>query len=403
MSTSIAIISSHYPGRTGVGTTMWNYARMLSAHGHPVVFVTDAAFLPQAGDWPGEVEVIGLAPSRSTRSLLWSLGKRLSGDMLFREVTAADIDVVKFASALASALPGIIRSRKIDLVFFSESFMEYLYCLPISNCKTVVRFACPRYLFQEIGLSDQPINNYLKTKEIAAIRKFDYRYSLSRAMAMLAATYYRLEPSDIDVLHNPVDTEIFTPSASLPTNETVGICFAGRFSWEKGADVVIETIPRLLAEHPALTFSVAGDSGCDTNGNRYIDVLQNKLESCHASSRFSWIPSVPYHQMPGFYQGNSILVSPTRFESFGMSIVEAQACGLPVVASAVGGVPEVMRDGVTGFLVNGHDPEMFYRKLTQLITDHRLRVEMGRAATAFVRENFGFEAVYRQFCEMMPV
>jgi glycosyltransferase involved in cell wall biosynthesis len=381
---------------------MWNCARMLSAHGHRVVFVTDAAFSPQAADWPGEVEVLGIEPRRSPRSLLWSLGKRLPGGRLFRAVTAADIEVVKFAGAVAAALPGIVSSRQIDLVFFSESFMEYLYCLPVKDCRSIVRFDCPRYLFQEIGLSDQPVNRYLAGRDNMAIRRFSAHMTPTNALANLAGKYYHLAANQITVIPNPVDTECFYPAAAEHGDNPLSLCFAGRFSREKGAEVIIEMLPRLMAEHPELRFSLAGDSGQDAHGQSYLDMLADKLTKIGASSRFFRQSSLPYHQMPEFYRRHDLLVSPTRFESFGMAIVEAQACGLPVVASAVGGVPEVMQDGVTGYLISGHDPEMFYHQLKRLITDNRLRAEMGRAATAFVREKFSFDAVYKKFRKMMP-
>lgn len=390
MKTRIAVVCSHYPGKTGVGTTMWNYARMLSAHGHQVVFITDAAFSPGPEDGLGEMEVLGLKPSLSLRSLYWSVGKRMMGNRIFREVTPDDIDVVKFATAVANSLPKIIRSKRIDTVIFSESFMEYIYCLPIKNCRTIVRFACPRYLFQKIGLSTQPINRYLETKEREAVPKFDCRYSLSRAMADLAADYYCLDRATVAVVHNPVDTELFSALSSPESMRKVGICFVGRFSREKGAEVIIDIIPKLMEENPCLTFSIAGGTGLDAKGNKYIDVLRDKLASGNVLNRFSWRQFVPYHKMPEYYHKNSILVSPTLFESFGMAIVEAQACGLPVVASAVGGVPEVMKDGVTGYLIPAHDAEQFYLKLKQLIDNDRLRTEMGSAAATFVRDNFSF-------------
>ncbi|OGV41780.1 MAG: hypothetical protein A2X48_14300 [Lentisphaerae bacterium GWF2_49_21] len=308
--------------------------------------------------------------------------------------TPSDIDIVKFASSLSRALPQIIEANRIDTVFFNESFLEYIFLPPTNNYQMKLDFACPRYLFNKLGISNSPINQYLHRKEIDFINRFNKYTAPTSAIANLAANYYNLESKMITIIPNAVNTALFHPLPNPVETPKIGICFAGRFSREKGADVVIEIMPGLLKKYSNLHFSVAGSSAIDECRKSKIDCLKKKIEELGCLDRFCWSPCMPYGKMPDFYRAHSIFISPTMFESFGNSIAEAQACGLPVVASKVGGVPEVVQDRKTGFLENMSDNSGFYEKLKILIEDTRLRYDMGKAAVGMTMQNFSFSAVY---------
>ena len=93
----------------------------------------------------------------------------------------------------------------------------------------------------------------------------------------------------------------------------------------------------------------------------------------------------PHHLLSSYYRAADVVIVPSRSESFGLVALEAAACGIPVVASAVGGLLNVVHDGVTGLLVEGRQPERFARALSQLIDDPAGAAAMGAAASVRAR------------------
>jgi D-inositol-3-phosphate glycosyltransferase len=101
-------------------------------------------------------------------------------------------------------------------------------------------------------------------------------------------------------------------------------------------------------------------------------------------------PPVDQDQLADWYRAASVLVMPSYSESFGLVAIEAQACGTPVVAAAVGGLPVAVRDGASGFLVSGHDPADYARMLRRFSDNPALVGRMGAEAARHA-ESFGWD------------
>ena len=109
------------------------------------------------------------------------------------------------------------------------------------------------------------------------------------------------------------------------------------------------------------------------------------------ADRVMFVPPKPHHLLSSYYRAADVVIVPSRSESFGLVALEAAACGIPVVASAVGGLLNVVHDGVTGLLVEGRQPERFSRALAQVLDDPVGAAAMGdsgRGASATVHLEF---------------
>jgi D-inositol-3-phosphate glycosyltransferase len=99
--------------------------------------------------------------------------------------------------------------------------------------------------------------------------------------------------------------------------------------------------------------------------------------------------------LPYYYSAADVVVVPSHYESFGMVALEAMACGTPVVASQIGGLAYLIRDGETGFHVRDQDPEGLAERLTEILDDDELHQQMGRNAVEYATE-YSWQAVAEQ-------
>jgi D-inositol-3-phosphate glycosyltransferase len=178
-----------------------------------------------------------------------------------------------------------------------------------------------------------------------------------------------------------VDTERFRPAQrararrriGLDTNSPV-ILFVGRIEPLKGIDVLIRAAAQL--ESPFHLLIVGGDAK-DGARKAELAALAGELGIL---GRVSFRDAVPHGDLPLYYGAADICAVPSYYESFGLVAIEAMACGLPVVASRVGGLKETVEDGRTGYLVPWRCAEPFAERLDLLLSNEPLRRSLGREA-----------------------
>jgi D-inositol-3-phosphate glycosyltransferase len=167
----------------------------------------------------------------------------------------------------------------------------------------------------------------------------------------------------------------------LPSDRPV-VLFVGRIQPLKGPDVAVRSLA-LMHRRDALLVIVGGASGPD--GDADLAATRALAAELGVADRVIFVPPKPHHLLSSYYRAADVVIVPSRSESFGLVALEAAACGVPVVASAVGGLLNVVHDGVTGVLVEGRHPERFARVLSQLIDDPACAVAMGAAAAVRAR------------------
>jgi glycosyltransferase involved in cell wall biosynthesis len=146
---------------------------------------------------------------------------------------------------------------------------------------------------------------------------------------------------------------------------------AGRLVWEKGYDLAVAVAAQVTSVHPGVRFLVAGDGP-----------LRVSVEGAirrHGVER-AMVLLGERHDVPDLLAAADIYLSASRSEGLSNAVMEAMAVGLPVVASAVGGTPELVRDGVTGYLFAPDDAAGAARRIGELILDVRLRHALGESA-----------------------
>lgn len=190
-------------------------------------------------------------------------------------------------------------------------------------------------------------------------------------------------PGRMEIVAPGVEHAFFTPGDQRGARHALGvgdgpmILFVGRLQPLKGVDVAVQALAA-LGRADASLYVVGGSSGSE--GDSYVEGVHRLIDDLGLRSRVHFVAPQPHHILSTYYRAADAVWVPSRSESFGLVALEAAACGVPVVANAVGGLVSLVDHERTGFLVPGRDPEVFARHTAELLEDADLRLRMATAA-----------------------
>lgn len=216
--------------------------------------------------------------------------------------------------------------------------------------------------------------------------------------------HYGADPARLCTSPPGIRHEVFKPgdkeAARLWTGLSGGpiALFAGRIQPLKGVDVAISALVHVNKSHRALELVViGGPSG--SQGEAEMRRLAELAVSLGVADRVHFIPPVARDQLVVFYQAADAVIMPSRSESFGLVAAEAQSCGVPVIAAAVGGLPFIIEHEVSGLLVEGHNPVDYANALDRVLGDPVFANDLAAGAV----ENsarFSWEATVSRLLEL---
>lgn len=210
----------------------------------------------------------------------------------------------------------------------------------------------------------------------------------------------------IKVIPFGVDLKSFDPSLyskeesrdrfGIPKDKIV-VAVVGRFDKQKGQEYLLRATPDILKSHPNVHVLLVGEETMGEPG--YKQFLKNLADSLRIRESVQFLPFTT--EVPKLLAGIDLLVLPSLSETFGYVALEAMAMGKPVIGTNAGGVPEIIEDGQTGFLVNVADPNDLAAKITKLLTNDNVRSAMSVTARKRVVDRFNFEANILQLEAML--
>jgi len=222
--------------------------------------------------------------------------------------------------------------------------------------------------------------HYLITRY--ALRRADHITATGLHLAEAAARYAPAG-KPVTVVPYGVDLREFR---SLPREERpeVVVGAVARLSKEKGLHYLLQAFAVLAGRHPQARLVLAGEGP----ERQRLERLAARLG---LGERVRFLGEVPHEQVPEVLQQLDIFAMPSTYEGFGVAALEAEAMELPVVASRVHGIPDVVVDGETGLLVPPRDRQALAAALDSLVADSDLRRQLGQAGRAFVAEHYSWE------------
>ncbi|MGI9613060.1 MAG: glycosyltransferase [Acidimicrobiales bacterium] len=197
--------------------------------------------------------------------------------------------------------------------------------------------------------------------------------------------YYGADPERIEIVTPGVDHAFFAPGSqagaryALRTDHRPMLLFVGRIQPLKGVDVAVETLA-LLEREDARLWIVGGASG--NGGDGEVDRVRRLITENGIEDRVRFVPPQPHHLLSTYFRAADVCIVPSRSESFGLVALEATACGVPTVASAVGGLTTLVEHAHTGYLVEGRDPADYAAYVDAILADPVLARRLAISAAA---------------------
>lgn len=228
---------------------------------------------------------------------------------------------------------------------------------------------------------------------------------LKRADRLIVATeaekaqlqwLYKGDLQKMQIIPPGVDVSHFYPIPKDEARQFIGlqshhrmVLFVGRIEPLKGVDTLLRAMSCLKFQsvvHPVYLAIIGGEPDADPEEmTAEMSRLQNLCDELCMGQTVVFLGKRAQDTLPYYYSAAEVLVMPSFYESFGMVALEAMACGTPVIASQVGGLAFLVRDGETGYHVPEGDPSALCDKLTLLLSDHELRAKMGTNAENYAQ------------------
>ncbi|HFD32724.1 MAG TPA: glycosyltransferase [Gammaproteobacteria bacterium] len=346
-----------------------------------------------SGDlWAGaEVMVYQLVSSLKRLDHVKILVILLNNDRLANELKAIGVKVHIIDETQLSAL-GLARGiHKITKEFsphiihshrYKENFLAWLVTKTMRN----IQLVATQHGMPEVAKNKQKLPARLRTRIFFRLLSccFDRTVLVSREMQQSLVDSYGFTEKNTTVIHNGIP---LSPNVIQHTNDRIIIGSAGRLFPVKDFSLMVDIANVIVSQNDIVDFVLAGDGP-------ERPMLEEKVRKYDLQGRFIFLG----HQddMDSFYRSLDVYISTSVHEGIPMSVLEAMSHGLPVVVPKVGGFPEIIEDGISGYLIDNRTPDMFADSIFKLLQPQHRR-SMASAARSRIENSFSREAMAQQY------
>jgi len=285
-----------------------------------------------------------------------------------------------FGFQVYQELTQLTTSRKVDVIEGGDFGAEmFIYLLFRNNVKpsVIIKLHTPSFLIRETNREKKTIfYRVLEQMEKFCLSKADAIYSPSRSLAKIVTTRFNCKVSI--VIPYPVALMIRKPAS---INRSMTVLFVGKMQRKKGVFVLADAIEQVLQKFPKIKFLFVGPDTLEAQIST-TQKLRKKLKKylCHVS----FLPPLSQLEVIQFYRKALVTVVPSIWENYPNVILEAIMQGSPVIASNTGGIPELITNRKTGFLVPPNNSHKLAQAIIELIQQKRLRLRLARAAQKYL-------------------
>ncbi len=263
------------------------------------------------------------------------------------------------------------------------------------------------HMFHTLGLMknrvaqspDEVEGEYRINGEREVLKSADKIIAATTAESVQLLWLYQADDSKVIIIPPGVDVCKFYPIPPDEAKDYIGmppcgrmLLFVGRMEPLKGLNVLIEAIGimrdnEVLKQNPFCLAIIGGDpDDCTDEPNIELSRIKELTKHYGLQDLVTFLGNRSQDSLPYYYSAAEAVVVPSQYESFGMVALEAMACGVPVVASQIGGLAYLVQDGVTGYTVPVDEPVELAKRITMLLQDPSLRDSMGEQAVRLAQD-----------------
>lgn len=358
------IVSIPMPPREGVGFYVWNLSHYLIQKGHQVQIITRGQ--PSK---PFQEVLDGIRIWRPRFFPTYPLHVTLHGFFVQRLVNHLETDTDVFH--LHSPLPPAIQSKRAVMLTF-HSMM-----LPDAQARKI------EGIFDLCIKLQAPVSLLLE-RQMA--RKSQAVNAVSPPVAKQALVQFVGQKGAIPVMWNGVDTSFYFPDETVRANPNT-LLYVGRLAPGKGLHDLIQAFKTVASRFPNASLTIAGEGP-------QMGMVRSLIEQQGLKGQVLLLGHVHSREdLRALYRQAWALILPSHHESLPGVVLESMACGTPVIATRVGGLPAFLQDGQNGLMVSPHAPEELSDAIIQLIGNTALRNNMGQASRETVEERFTWDLI----------
>lgn len=364
----------------GLDTNVRVLAPALIREGHRVSVI----YLDFPGEKPGPSDnsLKGVATYHATVGSLHYYARRATFGATSLPLI---VRAMEYARALEKMVAEVNGRERVDLVELPEVLTSRR---GLKGIPYVVRLHASAWMCRVMFQEPQPAVDRIERRlEASTLQGASGISAPSRSIAGYIQQACRVKQV-IEIIPYPVDIHLFKPGTGS-AKPTI-ILFVGRVEKRKGADVLMRAIPLVRAKYPDSQFVFVG---------RVADELEELVTSFAKDPDIKFPGMLPRDELIRWYQRAAIFAAPTLWDNSPNTVYEAMACGTAVVATRVGGVPELVEEGVTGLLVPPRDENALAQAIIELLDDPTRRQKMGAQGRERAVENFAVEKVMVQTLE----
>lgn len=353
------IMSTPFPPEEGIGYYVYNLSKTLMKRGHTVTVITRGGLSTEGDSFEG-VKII-----RAPFLPIYPFHVHLHGYFVNRIVkeNESNFDIIHIHTPLS---PTINTSLPIVSTVHTSVKEDARY-IEVVDAKSFCTKLLTKYVSAPIVAKTIAISESVTTVANSVAQELGRHYAYNDAL----------------VVGNGVNEHLLRPGSTKSSDRY--ILFIGRLSYRKGLFDLLECA-KVVCRRYDIKFILVGKGELEQK-------IRNIIEKEGFQDKIILMGHQNREELVRLYQNAMIFVLPSHYEGLPTVLLEAMSCGLPVVATNVSGCPDVVSDGVNGFLVPPHSPDKIIEALSRLLEDEKLRINLGTNARKTIENNYTWDLI----------